>query len=115
MTAVLIKVYAAFWPAAEACLAAVRQAGSTALGHEEEEWVLLEGTLLRISFEGIHFPLDEVLEALDRHLPPDVEGKLDVLDLDGWTLTRYLRRTTPEGGFASSRRSLNHVLDYSGH
>ncbi len=70
------------------------------------------GGLLRISFEGLYFPLQEVMAALEARLPPQATGRLDYLDLDNWTLTRYERR---DGIFVSGTRGLNHVLDHSGH
>ena len=107
---VLAKVYAAFSPADAACLGPVERAGKSALGHEAP-WLFLDGDLLRISWEGMYFPLDEVLEALAAHLPPDARGKLDYLNLEEWTLTRHIY----DGAFSASTRSLNHVLAYSGH
>lgn len=106
-----IKVYAAFSPADANVLSSVEKAGSEAMGHESP-WLFLEGDLLRIAWEGAYFPLEEVLRALEITLAADAQGKLDHLDLDDWTLTRYL--PGPDG-FRSSTRSLNQVLEYSGH
>jgi len=108
---VIAKVYAAFSPADAACLNPVERAGKSAAGHEAP-WLFLDGDLLRISWEGIYFPVDEVLEALAARLPHDAQGKLDSLDLEGWVLTRHI---FCDGAFTASTRSLNHVLDYSGH
>ena len=112
MTRTLVKVYAAFAPASADVLAAVENAGREAMGHEGTPWAFLEGNMLRISWEGLYFPLEDVLCALSATLARDAEGKLDYLDLEAWTLTRC----TPQvGGFHSSTRSLNQILDYSGH
>ena len=103
----LVKVYAAFLHADDRVLAAVEMAGQSAMGHEAP-WLFLEDGVLRISWEGVYFPLEEILGALSSN----TEGKLDYLDLEDWTLTRCVPRN---GGFHCSKRSLNHVLDYSGH
>ena len=117
MKQVIAKTYAAFSPAHEACRLAVREAGTTALG--VDPWLFLEGDILRIEWEGVYFPLDEVLQALNNCLPPDAEGKLDYLDLEAWTLTRHVLSQNTEAGprnrFSITTRSLNYVLAYSGH
>ena len=107
----LAKAYAAFSLADENTLAAVEQAGREALGHEYP-WAFLEGDTLRISWEGLYFPLEDVLSALAATLGSGSEGKLDYIDLEEWTLTRYVPGTN---GFQASKRDLNQVLDYSGH
>lgn len=117
MKQVIAKTYAAFFPAHEACRLAVREAGTAALG--TAPWLFLEGDILRIAWEGVYFPLDEVLQALNNCLPPDAEGKLDYLDLEAWTLTRHALLQNREAGlrnrFTITTRSLNHILAYSGH
>lgn len=107
----LIKVYAAFFPAGLPCRQAVEKAATEALG-SQEDWLFLEGDILRISWEGIYFSLDEVLDALRRNLPEKAQGKLDYIDLEDWTLARYI---FDMGAFSVSTRSLNHILEYSGH
>lgn len=114
MRHVLVKVYAAFSDADEACRDAVAGAGGGALG-TGEPWLFLEDGLLRISWEGMYFPLDEVVAALEHSLGAAAEGKLDYLDLDAWTLTRYVADGSGAGRFVSTTRSLNQVLEYSGH
>ena len=37
----------------------------------------LEGDIFRISFEGVFFPLDDVLDALRPYLRPERQAKLD--------------------------------------
>ena len=64
------------------------------------------------SMEGAYFPEDEVVAAFRTHLTPDMQGKLDVLDMDGWRLTRHV---FAGGQVKSSSAPLNNVLDYSGH
>lgn len=109
---VLLKVYANITPATDALVRDLEEAASTAIAAEEgAQLVFHEGSIARISFEGIHFPVDEVLEAFGRHLEPTMSGKMDVLDLERWELTRH----TFEGGrMRGQTRSLNSVLDYNG-
>jgi hypothetical protein len=104
------KVYAALSPADGRCRDAVRVAAADAMGCDEP-WLFLEGDLLRISFEGQYFPVDEVLRAFVTALPEMAQGRLDYLDLDAWTLTRH---EFSAGRFTSASRSLNQVLEYSG-
>lgn len=76
------------------------------------EIVVLEDTLLRISFEGIYFPVEEVLAYIRKNIEPDWTGKLDVLDLEAWTLDRHVFES---GAIHHGHAPLNNVLDYSGH
>ena len=110
MRNVLCKVYAAFFPVREIRLETVKTAAMSSAG--SEDWLFLEGDMLRISFEGAYFPLEEMLVALLAVLPPSAEGKLDYLDIERWKLLRHVFRN---GGFDVSERDLNQVLDYSGH
>lgn len=111
MKNVLCKVYAAFSPAGKPVLEAVSLAAQGAIG-SGDPWLFLEGDMLRISFEGMYFPVDEVIAVLTGLLPAGSEGKLDYLDMEEWRLLRYVFAGE---GFTASERSLNHVLDYSGH
>ena len=86
MRPVIVKAYGALSPAAEEALLAVRAV--------LEDWYIpeaveLKGDMLRISYEGDAFPDVEVVEAIRPFLRADSEGKLDILDLEGWTLHRY--------------------------
>ena len=112
MEHILVKVYASLHPADALCAEAVLQAGAAAVRDGGEPWLFHDFDGLRISFEGLHFPEEEVLAALEAHLSAQTSGKMDVLDLEGWELRRYTRE---HGAFRLSRRGLNHVLDYSGH
>lgn len=115
MKQVIAKCYAAFYPANANSFRAVGKAGAQAIG-KEEPWLFLEEDLLRISWEGVYFPLDEILGALANSLPQDAEGKLDYLDLEDWTLTRHIfQPKSDKEAFSVSTRGLNQILDYSGH
>ena len=109
------KVFAAFFPAGAESLTGMEKLYGEALG-EDPPWASLEGDLLRLSWEGVYFPLEEALDVLARTLPGEAEGKLDYIDLDSWALTRHILLPGPGAErFSQSTRSLNHVLDYSGH
>ena len=109
---VLLKVYGNLHPADAADFEALSRASASCVGEGAEPPVTLAGDRLRISFEGLYFPVDEVLEALAALLKPRQQGKLDVLDLDAWRLTRHLFQ---DGRITSRSAPLNNVLDFSGH
>lgn len=109
----LCKVYGHVYPVTEALHAALEQAVAGALADDPSEAVLCrEGDMDRISFEGVYFPEEEVLAALRQHLGPDMQGKLDYLDLENWRMRRH---RFVQGRIVSSSAPLNNVLDYSGH
>ena len=112
---VLLKVYGHVWPAPpalEAALAAL--AGEAVPPAEPGAPPVLErvGDMLRISFEGMFFPIDDAVAALRAHIGPTAQGKLDCIDLDAWSLTRH---SIAAGVVSSGTVPLNHVLDHSGH
>ena len=111
---VLLKVYAAFFPVSSDLVEKVREAASQALAMEGDPGphVFFEDTMLRISFEGIYFPVEDVVQALRKHLTPAMQGKLDYLDLEDWRLTRY---RLEDGEVRPSSAPLNNVLAFSGH
>ena len=113
MSEVLLKVYGNLWPAPEGLLATLDPICAQAMTREVEDTprVCQEGDLLRMSFEGLYFPVDEVLEAIKNRLAPGQQGKLDVLDMEQWRLERHL---FADGTVTSRSTSLNNVLDYSG-
>ena len=102
----LCKAYGHVYPCGDALYGALARAVAGAMGQDEEEAVLVrEGDMARISFEGIYFPVEEVVQALREHL-------LDYLDLEDWRLTRY---RLEEGEVRPSSAPLNNVLAFSGH
>ena len=111
---ILVKVYGHVWPAPPVLLTDLRRLlDSLPPGDMPvEEALELDGDLLRISYEGIYFPLDDALHILTPHLGPQSQGKIDYLDLEAWTLTRC--RVCGQG-LERSSAPLNAVLDYSGH
>lgn len=112
---VLLKVYGSLYPASESDRKALALACSSRMPQGsagEEDAVVLEGDLLRISFEGLFFPADELLAAIAGRLGPEQKGKLDVLDLEAWRLERHV---FANGRISQSSAPLNNVLDFSGH
>lgn len=101
---ILIKVYGNLYPADSNVFKAVQ-----AVCGEAAE---LDGDLLRLSFEGVWFPLEDMLTAIRPHLSASCRGKVDYLDLEAWTLTRH---TIIGKEITVTRAPLNNVLAYSGH
>ncbi len=109
---VLVKVYAHIWPIHEEAL----QTWSALLPESptlsKEEMLCQESDMLKLSYEGIYFPLEDFLATLTPYLHEKSQGKIDYIDLDAWVLTRH----TIAGTTIHIRSaSLNSVLDYSGH
>lgn len=107
----LIKVYGNFWPATPQLAHELRQAAKQAFPASEQAINLAED-LLTISFEGICFPVEEIIAVLKRHQGQESHGKLDVIDLENWRLTR---NSIEAGEITQSSAPLNNVLDWSGH
>lgn len=108
----LLKIYGSLWPTQNALLKDLSAIASTAIPGSGEPCITLTGDLLKIAFEGVYFPLDEVLIAIEKQLNTQQEGKLDKLDLELWQLTRYIFKN---GEIKKSSAPLNNVLAYSGH
>lgn len=104
----IVKVYGSVHPAGPDLAEAVHTVLSPwGLDRSAE----LEGDLLRFSHEGVFFPLDDVLDVLSPFLGVGVAGRIDYIDLEAWTLTRF----RIEGkAIVKSIRGLNDVLAYSG-
>lgn len=109
---VLLKVYGNLAPASKKLATRLTAILAECLPEQEQAPLVLDGDLLKISFEGIYFPLDEVLSLLESSLTGNESGKLDVLDLEAWYLTRYLFQS---GKILCLQAPLNNVLAYSGH
>lgn len=104
----IVKVYGSVYPAGPAMEAAARSVLSL---WDLDGSVEREGDLLRLAHEGVFFPLADVLDALSPFFGPDTAGRIDFIDLEAWTLTRF----RIEGrAVVKSRRGLNDVLAYSG-
>ncbi|MBO4300495.1 MAG: hypothetical protein J5861_02720 [Desulfovibrio sp.] len=109
----LLKIYGHLYPADAALFAALEEACATALPDGDDVPLLeRDGDLVRLSFEGSYFPLEEVLAVVKAHLKPEHCGKIDVLDMEAWRLVRH---TFADGHTQCRSGSLNQVLEYSGH
>ena len=109
-----LKVYGNIYPASSILENDLQQVLQTAIqDHISFDIPLIEREkdLVRISFEGSYFPVDDVIEIITKHISSDQKGKLDVLDIANWQMTRYFFE---QGQITSRTTSLNHVLDYSG-
>ena len=111
---VALKVYGHIYPASKELESDLEQALCTAMQDPISLDVPLlcrENDMLRISFEGNYFPEDDVVSALKKHIEPSQKGKLDVLDIENWKMTRYFFQN---GTITNRSASLNSVMDYSG-
>ncbi len=104
-----IKVFGHVTPADSRLLAVV----CTVLEswHAEAELQLC-GDVLSISYEGTFFPFDDVLDVLQPFLYENSVGKIDLIDMEAWTLTRAAIHGTT---VSQTTRDLNTILDFSGH
>lgn len=108
----LFKVYGHIHPVDVALYAGLERICASALPDTEDIPVLeKDGDMARISFEGTYFPDTEALDFLSARLDPLHQGKLDILDMDGWRMTRHVFR---DGRIQSQTVPLNHVLAHSG-
>ena len=109
----LLKVYGHIYPVDDRLYAALENACADAMPDEDDMPVLeRDGDMARFSFEGAYFPVDEVVAVLTAHVQVEHQGKLDILDLEGW---RLIRHTFVQGRVEEHSAPLNNVLDYSGH
>lgn len=110
---VLIKVYGNVYPASPALFASLADCCRSGCVSENDDIPVVElsGDILRISYEGMFFPLDDVLERLVPLLAPAMQGKIDYIDLEEWTLTRHRIKGT---SLTATSAPLNAVMDYSG-
>ena len=106
MRPVIIKAYGALSPANEETLQAVRAVLET--WFIEEDVAELNGNMVTIGYEGDAFPDDEVVEVLKPYLCETSWGKLDIIDLEAWTLHRY---TFTNGQLNDHTATLDKALD----
>ena len=114
MRGIAVKVYASFYPLAPAEAEALGDAldGLAPLVMGDASAVFREGDMVRISYEGLYYPVDDALDVLERLLPATAQGRLDFIDMEGWTITRHVYAGGKRTG---NIRNLNDVLDHSGH
>lgn len=109
---ILIKVYANIYPANEDLYHALASelSGIYSVDNSENKVVEIDNDLILISFEGIYFPIEEVINRIKDFLTTSTQGKVDYIDMEEWTLTRY---TIKDKGISAKSNSLNAVMDYS--
>ena len=78
----------------------------------DEKIIDLDGSLLSIHFEGLYFMIDDFLAAISPHITQDMEGRIDYIDMDEWTMTRFWIN---KGMLSHNTADLNQVMDFSGH
>lgn len=105
---VLLKVYASLWPCGQELCAELARISEQAI--PAAECVGMDADLLTIAFEGIYYPVDEVLAAIRAGLQPEQQGRLDALDLEAFRLARY---HIGNGAITESSARLNDVLAIS--
>ncbi len=112
---ILVKVFGQLYPMPDAALEAGLSELSPLLGEENAAAALeLDGETLLLNYEGVYFPLDDFLAALEPHFGPGTAGKIDFIDLEAWEICRLRFKNGKAAPFSVERRSLNHVLEYAG-
>lgn len=107
---VLVKVYGGLKPVSVLLRKNLRHILETACPAENAN-LSYNGDMCVISFEGIYFPLEEILAEVCQNADDDTSGRLDVLDIENWKLCRH----EINGREIHARDNcLNNVLDYSG-
>lgn len=116
---VVLKVYASFAPVRPWVVDRLTAIAREAMGREDEEVPIVSvlGDMVRLSFEGLYFPWDEATVVFEKAVAEGARGKMDVLDMENWTMTRFeSAEERGTGGFHLKRGKvpLNHVMDFSG-
>lgn len=78
----------------------------------DDDVVDTSGDMVRISYEGMYFPIDEVLEIIHEYLHEQSAGRIDYIDMDAWRLHRHIIEGTT---ITEKTNNLNNILDYAGH
>lgn len=87
----------------------------------------LDNNMIHMSYEGDYFPHEETAEILGKYITEKSTGKMDVIDLEAWTLERFFldhqhnkelvaqkKRGETQTRLPYSRKSsLNHALEAS--
>ena len=87
MRPVIVKAYGSFYPASEDALDAVNAVLSSWFIEDAAE---RKKDMLVIGFEGDSFPDEEIIDCLKPFMSGETHGKLDVMDLEAWTLRRWI-------------------------
>lgn len=111
MRPVMVKVYGFLYPACPELITELNAIIAPLMGDVPSVFTLSD-SLLNISFEGDFFPEQDVLNCLIQNLTTASRGKLDYIDMEAWELIRH---EFSGSAVTSGKRSLNNVLEYSGH
>lgn len=128
MEHIIIKVYGKIMHASPALALAVKKVHENtdnALAEEGEEVFSYADNFLFFAYEGMYYPIDDMLDAVNAVLvlekkeakskgvgsAESADGRIDYIDMQEWTLTRH---SLANGVVKSATRSLNHVMAYSG-
>ncbi|MFI3272355.1 MAG: hypothetical protein R3Y11_09695 [Pseudomonadota bacterium] len=109
MRNILVKVYGSVHPLASEEKSSLIKRLELLL---DDDAVDFSGDMVRISFEGMYFPIDEVLEIIQEYLHAESQGRIDYIDMDAWRLHRHLIEGTT---ITEKSNNLNNILDYAGH
>ncbi|GFH63097.1 MAG: hypothetical protein ZNDK_0868 [Candidatus Desulfovibrio kirbyi] len=108
----ILKVYGNISPVSEDFFTELAAVCARALPASRAVPVLSrDGDTAGISFEGIWFPVEELLKTLSRCVTQAHTGRLDVLDMENWRLDRCV---IAQGTLCASSAPLNNVLEFSG-
>lgn len=109
MRHILVKVYGSVHPLQEAEKISLVNRLELLLG---DDIVDADGDMVRIGFEGMYFPIDEVLEIIQEYLHDESAGRIDYIDMDGWRLHRHMIEGMK---IIEKSNDLNNILDFAGH
>ncbi len=117
MQNVLVKVYGFLESpdrqGLENCLIALQEICTN--WYLDSDIIELDGNIMTFSFEGTHFPVDDIAKELQKYISEQSKGKLDYLDLENWTLTRFFldfehNKNQFGQGLYYRKSSLNHAI-----
>lgn len=109
---VLLKIYGNLCPVAQPLCRRLEWIAQGCIPMPEYAPVKIADKLLIFSFEGVYYPIDDTLDAIRKNLAQNMIGKLDVLDIENWIITRHIFKN---GQVEVNSAPLNSVLAYSGH
>ncbi len=106
---IIIKVYGHVWP----CTSNLMTELMPLMPFTDQDIDILsfDKDMLRISYEGMYFPLDEVLQIITQFLVEESQGKIDYIDLEEWSLKRHQIQGKQ---IILKKGNLNQALDFSG-
>jgi len=108
----VLKVYANVIQPGKGLAEALRPLCGEAISTDDGDNTVTERDgMVLLSFEGIYFPWEDAAEIIGAHITPASSGKMDVLDMENWRITRFFIK---DGTMTHRSGSLNNALDYNG-